>query len=63
MPTDHAGIGASLPLEGMSGDYGNWNLSGQAGVLARSEEIRQADPAFSRDTLIPHASLTLNFAY
>ena len=47
----------------MSGDYGNWNLSGQAGVLARSEEIRQADPAFSRDALIPHASLSLNFAY
>jgi hypothetical protein len=57
------GVGASLPLKGMAGGYGNWNLSGQLGVLARSEEIRQADPAFSRDTLIPHASLTLNMAY
>ena len=58
-----AGIGASLPLKGLSGEYGNWNLSGQIGVLARNDEIRQADPAFTRDTLIPHASLTLNVAY
>ncbi|GHA99805.1 hypothetical protein [Modicisalibacter luteus] len=58
-----AGVGASLPLKGMAGGVGNWNLNGQIGVLARSDEIRQADPAFSRDTLIPHASLTLNVAY
>ncbi|TDX28122.1 hypothetical protein DFO67_111101 [Modicisalibacter xianhensis] len=57
------GVGASLPLKGISGDYGNWNLGSQLGVLARSEEIRQADPEFSRDTLVPYASLTLNVAY
>lgn len=57
------GTAVNVPLTFVPDDYGSWSVEGGVGLLVRSDDLRQEDPSFADDSVIPSATLTLSFVY